>query len=82
MEEDYIRFKITCQQCNGFAKFKHWIALLIYITFICEIFPFLGIYSEEIDPENLYFQWPVRIKMQQFYYNLLREGNGDQKYLI
>ena len=41
----------------------------------------LGLYPEELVPENLYFQLPARTKVQHMYQNILKEGNGDHKYL-
>ena len=41
----------------------------------------LGLYPEELDPEKIYFQWPTRTKIQRLYQDILREFNGDQKYL-
>ena len=41
----------------------------------------IGLYHEELVPYNLYFQWPDRTKMQHMYQKLLKEGNGDNKYL-
>ena len=41
----------------------------------------LGLYPEDIFPEILYFKWPSKNKMQHMYKNILKEGNGDQKYI-
>ena len=40
----------------------------------------LGLFSEDIVPENFYFQWPDRTKMKCLYQNILKV-NGDQKSL-
>ena len=41
----------------------------------------LGLYPEDLDPEIFYFQWPGRTKIKCIYKSLLKEGNGDHKYL-
>ena len=41
----------------------------------------LGPYPEELVPENFYFKCPARTKIQRLYQNILKEGNGNQKYL-
>ena len=41
----------------------------------------LGIYPEELVPEKSFFQLPSRTKIHRIYQRLLKEVNGDQKYL-
>ena len=41
----------------------------------------LGLYYEELVSENFYFKWTTRTKMKRFYQKILKEGNGDKKYL-
>ena len=33
----------------------------------------IEIYPEDIDPENLYFKWHCRTKMQHIYQGLMKE---------
>ena len=74
MEEDDNKFKITCQCCNGFVTCKGRSGELIYITFLHYGLYSIGLYPEELDPENVYFQWPARTKIQQMYHDILKEG--------
>ena len=39
------------------------------------------LYPEYIVPENFYFWWPSRIKIQHIYQRILKGGNGYHKYL-
>ena len=80
MEEDDTLLKITCQRCNVFVTFKGRSGELLYIFFLNYGFYTLVLYLEELDQENFNFQWPVK-KMQHMYQNLLKEGNGDHKFL-
>ena len=73
MEEDDTLFKITCQRCNGFVTCKGRIGKLLYITFMHAGFSTFVIYPEDLDPENFYFQWPARIKIQRMHQNLLKK---------
>ena len=82
MEEYDNQFKITCQHFNGFLTCKVRSVELIYITFLHAGFSTLGIYTDELDPEIFYFQWPARTKMQIMYQNFPKEGNGNYKFLI
>ena len=70
MEEDDNQFKITCQPCNGFVTCKCRSGKLLYINFIGAILFNMGPYSEELNPENFYFQWLARTKMQRMYHIL------------
>ena len=63
MEEDDNLFKITCQLCNGFVTCKGRSGELLYINFINYGLSTIGLYTEDIDPENFHFQWPARTKM-------------------
>ena len=38
-------------------------------------------FPEDIDPENIFFQWPDRAKNWHIYQRIFKEGNGDHKYL-
>ena len=62
MEEDDNIFKITCQRCNGFVTCECRSGELICITFLHYVFSALWLYTEELDPENFYFEWPSRKK--------------------
>ena len=81
MEEDGNQFKITCQSCNDFVACSGSKVELLYITFLHSGLSTLGLYPEDIISEILCFQWPAKTEMQNLYQNLLKEGNGDQKYL-
>ena len=81
MEEDDNQFKINCQCCNGFLKCKGVSGELFYITCLRDGISTLGIYPEEIVPENFHFQSPSRTKVQHVYQKILKEGNGDHNYL-
>ena len=72
MEEDNNLFKIICQHCNGFVTCKVSSVELLYITFLHAGLSTLGIYPENIDSENFYFQWPDRTKMQRMYKKFLK----------
>ena len=62
MEEDDNQLKTTCQHCNGFITCKVRSGELIYIKFLHSGLSTIGLYPEEFDPENFYFQRPLRIK--------------------
>ena len=81
MEEDYNQLKITCKIHIGFVTCSGRSGELIYITFLHYGMSTLGLYTEELVSENFYFQWPSRTKMQHLYQNILKESNGDHKYL-
>ena len=81
MQENDNKLKIICQCCNGFVTCKVSNVELLYITFLHAGWSTLGIYPENIDPENFYFQWPPRKKMQCLHHKIFKEGNGDQKLL-
>ena len=51
---------------------------LIYITFLHAGIYSIGLYPEELDPENFYFQWQDRTKVQHMY-QFKKKGNGDHK---
>ena len=53
---------------------------IIYIKFLHDGLSSIGIYSEELDPENFYLQWPARTKIQHMYRKLLKDGNGDNEF--
>ena len=55
---------------------------LIYLTFLHYWTSTLVLYPENIVPETFYFQWPARTKIQRLHQNILKEGNGYQKYLM
>ena len=63
IEEDNNKFKMNCKRCNGFVTCKVRSGELLYITFIHSGLSTLGLYPEELDPENFYFQWPTRTKI-------------------
>ena len=79
MEEDYNQLKITCQRCNGFVICSGRSEELLYINFIHAGFFTLGLHPKYLFPENFYFQWHARTKMQCLYHNMLKEGNGNNK---
>ena len=81
--EDYDAkpFKITCRHCTGYVRFSIKSGELLYITFIHEGMAIIRIYPEEIDPEYLSFQWTIKTTMHCIYQRLLKEVNGDHKYL-
>ena len=74
-------FKITCQRCNAFVRCDVKSISLLYINFIYAGMSTLRLYLEELVPENLFFQWPGRTKVNHIYKSLLKEVNGNQKYL-
>ena len=55
MEEGVNSFKITCQHCNGFVTFSVRSGELIYITFSHDELYTIGLYPEELVPENFNF---------------------------
>ena len=79
MKEDDNIFKINRQRCNGFVTCKGRSGELIYITFLQDGLSANVLYPEDIDDENVYFQWTAR-KMQRTHQNILKEGNGDHKF--
>ena len=79
MEEDNNQFKITCQNCNDFVTCKDRRSELLYITFLHYVLSTFELYIEYLDPENSYFQWPDRTKMQHMYQKFLKEGNVNHK---
>ena len=81
MEDDDDQLKITWQLCNGFVTCSGNIGELLYIPFLGAGMSNLGIYLEEIFPENFYFWWPSRTKIQPIYHMLLKEGDGYHKNL-
>ena len=80
MEEDDNQFNIAYQHCNGFVIFKVRSVEMLYITFLHSVMYNLGLYIEEIVPENLYFQWPSITKMQHMYQKFLKKDNGYHDY--
>ena len=82
MEENNNQFKITCQCFNYFLTCKFINGELLYITFLHTGLYTLGLYSEELDTENFYLQWPSRTKMQRIYQRFLKYGNGDNKFMV
>ena len=72
MEEDSIQFKITCKRCNDFVTCSGMSGEIIYITFLHSGMSTLGLYHEELIPENFYFQWPARNKIQLIYKRVLK----------
>ena len=58
MEEDNNQLKITCQPCNSFVTCSGKSGEILYNTFFHAGVSTLGIYPEELDPENFYFQRP------------------------
>ena len=72
MEDDDNQLRITCQNCNGFVTCAGRSGELLYITFIHVRISTPGIYPEELVPNNCYFQWPVRTKMQCIYRRIIR----------
>ena len=51
MEEDDNQFKITCQRCNVFVKFKGRSGELLYITFFHAELSTIGPYPKELYPK-------------------------------
>ena len=41
----------------------------------------LGLYPEELDLENVGFQWPARTKIQRVYHNFLKKNNDYRNLL-
>ena len=80
-EEDDKPIEIACKHCNGFVRFSGRSGELLYINFIHADMYTIGLYPGELVPENFYFLWPSRTKMQRIYKRLLKEGNGYHKYL-
>ena len=39
-------------------------------------------FPEKLDPDNFFLQCPVRTKIQHIWHSVLKEGNGDHKYLV
>ena len=78
-EDDDKPFKITCQYCNGFVRCSDSIVEIISINFLHSGESTIGIYPEDIDTENFYFQWPGRTKMQHTYQRIFKEGNSYHK---
>ena len=70
MEEDDNQLKITCKHCNGFVTCSGRSGELIYINFIHYSMSTIVLYPGEIVPENDYFQWTSRAKMQRIYKKL------------
>ena len=81
MEEDGNQLKTTCQRCNDFLTNSCSSIELLYIKFLHSWISTLGLYPEDIISEILCFQCPAKTEMQHLYQNILKEGNGDQKYL-
>ena len=81
MDEYDNKFRITFQRCNGFVIWSGSSGELLYMNFLHSGMSTLGLYPEELVQENLYFQWPSRTKIQCMYKRLLKEVNGDHKYL-
>ena len=71
-EDNVNQLKITFQHLNDFVTYKESRGELLYITFLHAGFSTLGLYREELDPENFYFQWPSRTKMQRLYQKFLK----------
>ena len=74
MEDDDNQFKIACQCYNGFVTCYDRSGELIYTTFLHSSMYTIGLYPEDLFPENFYFQWPVRTKMKRICQRLLKEG--------
>ena len=81
MEEGGKKLKIICQCCNGFVSCSGMNGELLYINLFHAELSALWLYSGELVSEKFYFQWLARIKIQCLYQKLLKEGNGNQKYL-
>ena len=54
---------------------------MLYINFLCAGMSTLGLYPEDIEPENSYSHWPSRKRMQHIYKKFLKEGNDDKRFL-
>ena len=67
------QFKIICQCCNIFVICSDKRVELLQVTFLFE--------SVSNNPECFLFQWPVRTKIHHIYQIVLKERNGDHKYL-
>ena len=74
-EDDDKPFKITCQYCNGFVICSSNSVEILYINFIHSGESTIGIYPEDLDTDNFYFQWPGRTKTQHIYHSTFKEGN-------
>ena len=81
LKDNDIELKKICRPCNCFAKFSGTSGEILYIKFIHSAMYTIGPYPEDIDLENFYFNPPSRTKMKCIYQSILREGNGDHKYL-
>ena len=81
LEEGYNQFKITFQRCYVFVTFLGSSVELLYITFLRSVISTIGLYLEDTAPENFYFQYPDRNKVQCINQRLLKEVNGDHKCL-
>ena len=49
--------QITCKHFNRYVKLSSKSGELIYTTFLHTGMVSLGLYPEEIDPDNIFFQW-------------------------
>ena len=81
MEDNDNKFKIICQYCNVFVTRSERSEELPNITFLHARISTLGLYPEELVPENYHFRWPDRTKTQCINQRLLKEDNGYHKYL-
>ena len=56
MEEDDNKFKTTCQRCNDILTCSGGSGDLLYINFLYAVMSTLGLYPEDLVPENYYFK--------------------------
>ena len=56
MGGDDNHFKLTCQRYNGFVTCKGGSGEVVYVTFLHAGISTLGLYPEELFPENFCFQ--------------------------
>ena len=72
--EEYDKpLKTTCKWCSVFVRYSGRIGEPLYITFIHYGISTIGIYPEDIVPENFYFWWPAITKMQRICQRIFKE---------
>ena len=71
----------TVNFVNGFVKCSEKSVEILYIAFLHAGMTSFGIYLDDNNPEHLFFQWYIRTKMKCISQSLLKEVNGQHKYL-
>ena len=82
VDDDNKPFKINCQICNDFLTCAGKSGDILYIAFLHAGMSTIGIYPEDINTENFFFQCTVRTTTHHIYHRLLKEENGNHKYLM